>query len=244
MNFSKAGGDEPTLLCFDDARTLFHEFGHALHGLLSDVTYPMISCTSVLDRLGRAAVAALRALARAAGNPAPLRAPLPHRRADPGGADAAAHRGAHLQPGLRHGRIRRLRAGRSRFPFAGGARGLRRQRLRETRRSPASACRTRSSCATGRRISPTCSPAAATPRPITATCGRRCSTMLNGEVDAAVREYRMAVGLAPKSARAHAGLAAALAALHQDRVGGGADPPEHPDGSDQPRALSEALGPV
>lgn len=39
--------------------------------------------------------------------------------------------------------------------------------------------------------------------------------MLNGEVEAAVREYRMAVGLAPKSARAHAGLAGALAALDQ-----------------------------
>ena len=39
--------------------------------------------------------------------------------------------------------------------------------------------------------------------------------MLNGEVEAAAREYRMAVGLAPKSARAHAGLAAALAALEQ-----------------------------
>jgi peptidyl-dipeptidase Dcp len=36
------------LLSFDDARTLFHEFGHALHGLLSDVTYPMIAGTSVL----------------------------------------------------------------------------------------------------------------------------------------------------------------------------------------------------
>jgi peptidyl-dipeptidase Dcp len=35
-------------LSFDDARTLFHEFGHALHALLSDVTYPMISGTSVL----------------------------------------------------------------------------------------------------------------------------------------------------------------------------------------------------
>jgi peptidyl-dipeptidase Dcp len=48
MNFSKAPGDQPTLLSFDDARTLFHEFGHALHALLSDVTYPMISGTSVL----------------------------------------------------------------------------------------------------------------------------------------------------------------------------------------------------
>ncbi len=48
MNFSKAGAGEPTLLSFDDAKTLFHEFGHALHGLLSDVTYPMIAGTSVL----------------------------------------------------------------------------------------------------------------------------------------------------------------------------------------------------
>ena len=47
MNFSKAPAGEQTLLSFDDARTLFHEFGHALHGLLSDVTYPMISGTRV-----------------------------------------------------------------------------------------------------------------------------------------------------------------------------------------------------
>lgn len=47
MNFSKGAEDEASLLTFDDARTLFHEFGHALHGLLSDVTYPMISGTSV-----------------------------------------------------------------------------------------------------------------------------------------------------------------------------------------------------
>lgn len=47
MNFAKAPAGEPTLLTFDDARTLFHEFGHALHGMLSDVTYPMVSGTSV-----------------------------------------------------------------------------------------------------------------------------------------------------------------------------------------------------
>jgi peptidyl-dipeptidase Dcp len=47
MNFAKAGDGQPTLLSFDDARTLFHEFGHALHALLSDVTYPMIACTRV-----------------------------------------------------------------------------------------------------------------------------------------------------------------------------------------------------
>ncbi|MGV2976183.1 M3 family metallopeptidase [Roseibium alexandrii] len=47
MNFSKGASGEATLLTFDDARTLFHEFGHGLHGLLSNVTYPMISGTSV-----------------------------------------------------------------------------------------------------------------------------------------------------------------------------------------------------
>ncbi|MGF1650520.1 MAG: M3 family metallopeptidase [Hyphomicrobiaceae bacterium] len=46
-NFAKAQPGKPTLLSFDDARTLFHEFGHALHGLLSDVTYPSLAGTSV-----------------------------------------------------------------------------------------------------------------------------------------------------------------------------------------------------
>ena len=43
-NFAKA---EPCLLSFDDARTLFHEFGHALHGLLSQVVFPRLSGTNV-----------------------------------------------------------------------------------------------------------------------------------------------------------------------------------------------------
>ena len=46
-NFSKPASGEPALLSFDDARTLFHEFGHALHGLLSNVTYPLLSGTAV-----------------------------------------------------------------------------------------------------------------------------------------------------------------------------------------------------
>jgi peptidyl-dipeptidase Dcp len=47
-NFAKAAPGEPTLLSFEDARTLFHEFGHGLHGLLSDVTYERLSGTNVL----------------------------------------------------------------------------------------------------------------------------------------------------------------------------------------------------
>jgi peptidyl-dipeptidase Dcp len=46
-NFAKPAPGEVALLSFDDARTLFHEFGHALHGLLSNVTWPSVSGTSV-----------------------------------------------------------------------------------------------------------------------------------------------------------------------------------------------------
>jgi peptidyl-dipeptidase Dcp len=46
-NFAKPGAGQPALLSYDDARTLFHEFGHALHQMLSDVTYESISGTSV-----------------------------------------------------------------------------------------------------------------------------------------------------------------------------------------------------
>ncbi|WP_442756408.1 M3 family metallopeptidase [Methylocystis sp. JAN1] len=47
MNFTKGADGAPTLLSLDDARTLFHEFGHGLHGMLSDVTYPLVAGTSV-----------------------------------------------------------------------------------------------------------------------------------------------------------------------------------------------------
>lgn len=46
-NFSRPTGDLPALLTFDEAETLFHEFGHALHGFLSKCTYKTISGTSV-----------------------------------------------------------------------------------------------------------------------------------------------------------------------------------------------------
>lgn len=46
-NFSKPTTDKPSLLSFDEVETLFHEFGHALHGLLSNSTYPSLTGTSV-----------------------------------------------------------------------------------------------------------------------------------------------------------------------------------------------------
>lgn len=47
-NFVKPPEGRPALLSLDEARTVFHEMGHALHGLLSDVTYPRIAGTSVV----------------------------------------------------------------------------------------------------------------------------------------------------------------------------------------------------
>ena len=45
-NYIKGSGDNPVLISWDDASTLFHEFGHALHGLNSNVTYPILSGTN------------------------------------------------------------------------------------------------------------------------------------------------------------------------------------------------------
>jgi peptidyl-dipeptidase Dcp len=47
-NFAKGAPGQPTLLAMDDARTLFHEFGHGLHGLLSSVSFERLSGTQVL----------------------------------------------------------------------------------------------------------------------------------------------------------------------------------------------------
>ncbi len=47
LNFTKPAGDKPSLLNFDETSTLFHEFGHALHSILTDCRYESISGTSV-----------------------------------------------------------------------------------------------------------------------------------------------------------------------------------------------------
>ena len=47
MNFTPSTPDNPSLLTFDEVRTFLHEFGHATHAMLSDVTYESLSCTNV-----------------------------------------------------------------------------------------------------------------------------------------------------------------------------------------------------
>jgi peptidyl-dipeptidase Dcp len=46
-NFTRPSGEKPSLLTFNELTTLFHEFGHALHGMLANTTYPSLSGTSV-----------------------------------------------------------------------------------------------------------------------------------------------------------------------------------------------------
>ena len=46
-NFTKPTKTKPSLLTFNEVTTLFHEFGHALHGMLANTTYPGLSGTSV-----------------------------------------------------------------------------------------------------------------------------------------------------------------------------------------------------
>ncbi len=123
MNFAKGGEGEPSLMSVDDARTLFHEFGHALHGMLSDVTYPTISGTHVAgdfvefpSQLYEHWMIQPEMLRRFAlhyktGKPMPERA-----------ARQASQR-APIQSGLGDGRIYGVGAGRSKTPsrsIAGG----------------------------------------------------------------------------------------------------------------------------
>ena len=64
---------EPALMTLDEVRTAFHEFGHALHGLFSDVTYPRLSGTNVPARLRRVPVPGQRDVGVVAGGPRALR---------------------------------------------------------------------------------------------------------------------------------------------------------------------------
>ena len=176
MNFSKAGEGEPALLSFDDAKTLFHEFGHALHALLSDVTYPLISGTSVLTDwvelpsqlyehwLQRPEILRRFAVHCDTGEPIPedlLRRLLEARTFNQGFATVEYVAAALVDLDL-HMLSDAEAEGRPSISRASS-----RPRCR------ASACRPRSPCGIGRPTSPMCSPAAAMPRPITATCGRR-----------------------------------------------------------------------
>ncbi len=167
-NFTHA---DPALLSYDDARTLFHEFGHALHQMLSDVTYRVRLRHLGGARLRGVAQPALRALARRAAGSLRIRHPRGDRRAHPRRRPRPAARRLDLRHGVLHRRIRRLRP---RGP--GVPRQPRRPPTRcsgRRRSSTTSACPAPSGCATPRRTSPISSRATATRPATTATCGPR-----------------------------------------------------------------------
>ena len=105
-NFAKGAPGAPTLLSLEDARTLFHEFGHGLHGMLSDVTYERLSGTQVLKDFVELPS---QIFEHWIGEPSVLNSTRAtgRRRADSRCADRAHAGGAALQPGLRDGALLR-----------------------------------------------------------------------------------------------------------------------------------------
>ena len=99
-NFTKPAPGQPALISFDDVTTMFHEFGHALHGMFAAQTYPTLSGTNVAARLRRVPVAVQRELGARSQGPSALRRPLSNRPAAAAGAGRQDQGRAHLQPGL------------------------------------------------------------------------------------------------------------------------------------------------
>ena len=143
-NFTKPAPGQPALLSFDDVTTLFHEFGHALHGMFSRVEYPMLTGTNVprdfvefpsqFNEHWALEPTRVRALREAPSRPASR---CPHALVD------EDQDGAHVQSGLRAHRIHRRGADRHGVAHA-------------ARRARRSATSTRSSRRRSRSITSTC----------------------------------------------------------------------------------------
>jgi peptidyl-dipeptidase Dcp len=132
-NFAKGAPGAPTLLSVDDARTLFHEFGHGLHGLLSNVTYERVSGTNVLRDFVELPSQLFEHWLE---EPAVLKRHARHHETGAPIPDALIERPASrapLQPGLRDGALRRFGAGRHGGARANLERADRRRRLRARR---------------------------------------------------------------------------------------------------------------
>ena len=109
-NFTKPAAGQPALISFDDVTTMFHEFGHALHGLFGNGNYPTLVGHQHGARLGRIPVAVQRALGALSRRAQALRGELQDRRSDPASAGRQDQEIVHLESGLRSrrtpGRVR------------------------------------------------------------------------------------------------------------------------------------------
>ena len=117
-NFTKPAPGQPALISWDDVTTMFHEFGHALHGMFAAQTYPTLSGHQRRPRLRRVPLAVQRELGARSEDPAALRRPLQDRPDDPAGPGRQGSSGADLQPGLRSRRSARGGAARPRLALA------------------------------------------------------------------------------------------------------------------------------
>ena len=107
LNVPRPPGDEPALMTSDNVRTAFHEFGHALHGLFSDVTYPRLSGTNVPRDFVEFPSQVNEMWAWWPRGPQRLRPAPRHRRAAAAGGGRRAAGREQLRRGLRHGGVPR-----------------------------------------------------------------------------------------------------------------------------------------
>ncbi len=99
-NFSKPAPGEPALLTSDDVSTMFHEFGHALHGMFADTEYPSALRHLHRARLRRVPLAVQRILGGIPDHLPALRQALQDRRSHAGRAGGEDQEVAHVQQGL------------------------------------------------------------------------------------------------------------------------------------------------
>jgi peptidyl-dipeptidase Dcp len=102
-SLSRPTAEEPALLSLDEVATLFHEFGHALHGMLSNVTYNSLSGTAVAQDFVEFPSQVFENWATGARGHEDLRLPLQDGSADSRRPDREDAEREALQPGLRHG---------------------------------------------------------------------------------------------------------------------------------------------
>ncbi len=173
-NFSKPTAGEPALISYEEALTLFHEFGHALHGILTRCAYESLSGTNVPRDFVELGSQIMENWAGRPRGPQDVRPALQDGRAHPGRAAREDAEEPALQPGLRDGRVPgRLVPGHG-LAHARRAQGASTRPRSTPRRWPGSASSPRSSAAISAPISATSS-AAAIRRAITATSGPRSS---------------------------------------------------------------------
>ena len=109
-NFVKGKPGEPVLISWEDATTLFHEFGHALHGLSSNVSYPSLSGTAVARDYVEFPSQLLEHWLVDAGDSQPLRAACRNRQTDSAGARGEDRARGEVQRGIQDRRVPRERA--------------------------------------------------------------------------------------------------------------------------------------